>query len=763
MPPRVRITSHQRPNSLRLSQRDLDAMLAELDAGRPGSKSTSVRRCRRRQFRQLALPMEILQPGGTWSRFAVVSRNISRSGMALLHRAYVHVGVRCTVALPLTEGRVLNCPARVVRCQHIRGMVHEIGLCFDAPIELREVAALDLGSDWMAAERVEPRALCGTMLLIDPNAEDRSHLRELLGRTKIILTEADGPEAAMGLLASPFGIILTEFTFRGKGDEDLVRGLRACCPQTPVIVVTQNISEVTRRRLATLSSGVLLKPLDEATLHRALAEFLLPLPGAGEPRDVRGPKKKGGDVASDDQPTLEQLNLSGSFGRAAGTARAGFLPVPLERIPLAAVQRLPLYTRVRETANDESDFSLYRAPEVPFTATDRDRLLASGVRFVYLRMADQPVLRATSLSALPEIAADQATTAATRAAIVYDASIELVNEILADQNSPEMPAKLAKVSAALSYVVLNDRRAFAHLFSAAHHDFYAATHMVNVAAGMTCLAFNLGHNDPAFLAAVCQAGLLHDIGKQHIPEHVLNKRGRLHPDEWAIIREHPTRGCEQLARFPGLDPLVTTVTRQHHERLDGSGYPDGLKGQEIHPVSRMCGLVDSFDAMTAFRPFKTRTFSVAKAMEILEAETPTRYDSETFDAWKKLVSTVSELELGAGEATASGGADPGSEADRRQHERHPLHAPARVHPVVVSGTGWVEQPGMQVVMHSLSRSGMGFLSPAPVQIGEFVRVYLAGAGEKVFEGQTVRNRAYRDGWFEIGMAFAPLPTMSAAA
>lgn len=101
------------------------------------------------------------------------------------------------------------------------------------------------------------------------------------------------------------------------------------------------------------------------------------------------------------------------------------------------------------------------------------------------------------------------------------------------------------------------------------------------------------------------AGILHDIGKIGIPDAVLNKSDKLTPDEFAAIMNHPLKGGRILRqlRNPELDPVIAAI-EGHHERYDGTGYPDGLKGQEISLLARILAIADSFDAMTSDRPYR---------------------------------------------------------------------------------------------------------------------------------------------------------------
>jgi HD-GYP domain-containing protein (c-di-GMP phosphodiesterase class II) len=101
-----------------------------------------------------------------------------------------------------------------------------------------------------------------------------------------------------------------------------------------------------------------------------------------------------------------------------------------------------------------------------------------------------------------------------------------------------------------------------------------------------------------------QAGLLHDIGKIGVPEAVLRKRGPLEADEWALMRQHPVVGAQIVAPFEFFTGGALVI-RHHHERWDGSGYPDGLSGAAIPLGARIVAVADVFDALTSDRPYRS--------------------------------------------------------------------------------------------------------------------------------------------------------------
>ena len=112
------------------------------------------------------------------------------------------------------------------------------------------------------------------------------------------------------------------------------------------------------------------------------------------------------------------------------------------------------------------------------------------------------------------------------------------------------------------------------------------------------------------------ASMLHDIGKLTIPHSILEKPGALTPEEWLVMQRHPMEGVEMLKPSPTFD-LAREIVRWHHERWDGSGYPDGLRGKEIPPSAAIVAVADVYDALTSRRAYKA-AWEAGHAIEELQ-------------------------------------------------------------------------------------------------------------------------------------------------
>ena len=145
-------------------------------------------------------------------------------------------------------------------------------------------------------------------------------------------------------------------------------------------------------------------------------------------------------------------------------------------------------------------------------------------------------------------------------------------------------------------------------------------------------AVGIPEND---LIHVRRGAILHDIGKMAIPDRILHKPGKLSDDEWVIMRQHPTYAYEMLSRIPFLCPALD-IPYCHHEKWDGSGYPRGLKGEEIPLAARIFAFVDVFDALTSDRVYRP-AWPVEKAMQYIHDNSGTHFDPSIIKLFLKMV------------------------------------------------------------------------------------------------------------------------------
>ena len=164
-------------------------------------------------------------------------------------------------------------------------------------------------------------------------------------------------------------------------------------------------------------------------------------------------------------------------------------------------------------------------------------------------------------------------------------------------------------------------------------DDYTYMHSVAVCALMIALARQLGLADEE-TRELGLAGLLHDIGKMQVASEILNKEGKLTDDEFVSVKMHPVAGHAMLLQAHSIGPIALEVCLHHHEKMDGSGYPDGLAGEQISLHARMGAICDVYDAITSDRPYK-RGWCPAESLQKMTQWCLGHFDPALFGAFVK--------------------------------------------------------------------------------------------------------------------------------
>ncbi|USB33554.1 HD-GYP domain-containing protein [Paenibacillus sp. YPG26] len=171
-------------------------------------------------------------------------------------------------------------------------------------------------------------------------------------------------------------------------------------------------------------------------------------------------------------------------------------------------------------------------------------------------------------------------------------------------------------------------------------DLYTAGHNFRV----TMYAMKLGEEmklSPEELRAVSQGTIIHDVGKIHVPIEILNKPGRLTPEERDIIELHPVKGYE-MCRTLGFMKDELDIIRSHHEKWDGTGYPDRLKGEQIPLLARIVAIADVYDALTSTRAYR-KAWTHDEAMKLIIGDQGTHFDAECVQAWIRVCEQNPEI------------------------------------------------------------------------------------------------------------------------
>jgi putative nucleotidyltransferase with HDIG domain len=223
----------------------------------------------------------------------------------------------------------------------------------------------------------------------------------------------------------------------------------------------------------------------------------------------------------------------------------------------------------------------------------------------------------------------------------------LIADAMAGQG--RVPFEVVKNSCSSLVDAVNNGRFRRVLNGIRHHDNYSYAHSLRVATLLSIFGKHarLAKSDQLTLAS---AGLLHDTGKMAIPHEILNKPGLLDDAERAVMRSHVPETVRYLKASHGIPGSIIAIAEQHHEKLNGQGYPHGLKGGQINELVRMAAIVDVFSALTDRRPYKP-PFMAEKALSIMSEEMPGHLDMSYVRLFREILldaATGTDLPLGPG-------------------------------------------------------------------------------------------------------------------
>jgi CheY-like chemotaxis protein len=271
----LKITAAERPNTLGLHQRDLVSLIELLEAQDKG-KPTARRDFTRWPFRHATIRVTLLQPSGAEVNLKLACRNLSRGGVSLLHNAFVHPGSQVVVHLPRLAGGVKDCRGAVKRCQHRRGVLHELGIRFEEEVDLREFLGGGNGVEFFSLEHVNPEKLEGTILYVDDNEVDVRIFKHFLRETSLSVVTAENGTKAIEEAARSYDVIVADWKLPDIDGTKVIEMIREQGIQTPVLLVTANPMELMRSGLWDQpGTGLLAKPLSQTQLLRALGERLM--------------------------------------------------------------------------------------------------------------------------------------------------------------------------------------------------------------------------------------------------------------------------------------------------------------------------------------------------------------------------------------------------------------------------------------------------------------------------------------------------------
>ena len=320
-----------------------------------------------------------------------------------------------------------------------------------------------------------------------------------------------------------------------------------------------------------------------------------------------------------------------------------FMPIALTSLRVDTVTDFDLYL---DLEGGQAPV-LYRDKRLPFTEDILNRLRESQVRDLYIEASQEAQYQQYVERNLQALLSDERIPLSEKAGILYTSARGLVKEMLEKPTLPGGVKRCQELVENAIHFVFGSPGAFEYLLKVTSYDYYTYTHSVNVFVYSIVLARHVDLLDYTEMSEFGLGALLHDIGKSRIDSAILRSKGALTDEQWRIIKCHPADGEEILNERGGVGAIALDVVRHHHEKLDGSGYPDALANGSISGFARVAAIADIFDALTTRRTYR-EAMSSFPSLRTMREEMKGKIDGGYFRSFVELMGKPGEILLRPG-------------------------------------------------------------------------------------------------------------------
>jgi len=321
------------------------------------------------------------------------------------------------------------------------------------------------------------------------------------------------------------------------------------------------------------------------------------------------------------------------IGQSTLSAETGYHPIPLDLVIPSRSMGVAFY--LKDEGYEGAPYRLYRGADYRFVDADLAKLREDGVSKLYVSVSEHHQFQDHLRENLSDVLNDESVGVRAR----FSSLNEVTRSVLSDAFSRRDDDETVRITNDLARntvsLICRDDVVSKELCSVLYHDYYTFTHSANVSFYCVMLAKQLGANEED-LHAIATGGLLHDLGKLEVSEKLLLKPGKLTDSEFRVVKRHPTIGFAKLCEREDLSFGQLMMVYQHHERLDGSGYPVGCIDGEIHDWARICAVVDVFEALSSNRPYRSQ-MSMSDVFSIMDRQSGSGFDEEMLRCWKAII------------------------------------------------------------------------------------------------------------------------------
>ncbi len=281
---------------------------------------------------------------------------------------------------------------------------------------------------------------------------------------------------------------------------------------------------------------------------------------------------------------------------------------------------------LRNDISGQAKYILFCRAGDQFSAKRQEELLSKNAEKLYISAKDSAKYLKYQEENLQSIIDDKDKTPLQKSGALYQVATNITEELLENPRSGKHIDRASNwINNTVNHVLKNENT-FSTLFEVTSHDYRIYTHSINVSVIGLLFGKYLSLNQHE-LDCLGIGLLLHDIGKVVIPPEIINKNGTLTKEEFGEVKKHPKAGLEILELKSSVDALCLKVVAQHHENHNGTGYPYGLGGSDIHLFGSIARIIDVYDAMTSNRSYAAAKRPFAALAE-MKAEMPNCFNEE---------------------------------------------------------------------------------------------------------------------------------------
>jgi putative nucleotidyltransferase with HDIG domain len=329
------------------------------------------------------------------------------------------------------------------------------------------------------------------------------------------------------------------------------------------------------------------------------------------------------------------MGLTGDLEKPQPTSAPsppGYIAIPASLVRAWGECQCDLFRMVSWSSQPQ----LLCAANHPLSSAELQVLASEEVVSLYVQDCDQLRLQDDLYAHLDSIVECEDIPVRDRYTVVKDVVAAEMKKVFDAINLDGSIDRIHNMGQKISQLAFSSSIVPGELLAIAMHDTNTFRHLVNVSTYATLLAKHLGIVDKSELQEIATGGLLHDVGKRFMPRHLLHKTTAFDDQDRQLIRQHPIKGFVELHSCGTVSFGQRMMVYQHHEWMNGQGYPVGITGKEIHPWARICAIVDVFEALTGRRYYRNPD-PLSKALEIMSDEAGMHFDEEFLQCWKSVM------------------------------------------------------------------------------------------------------------------------------